>query len=485
MGRNNKYDAFICHASEDKNEIARPLADVLVRTGLHVWYDEFSLTVGDSLRRAIERGLSESMYGVVILSPVFFQKEWPQKELDGLAVKEDQGGKVILPVWHNIQRDGIAKYSPMLADRIGTLTSRGLDQVVMELYKAITQGKNVPVIARGINYTSDQQLQRGRMAVGGQSIALPCFFPSISSIRTNLSPLKYLQFLMGAGHGLFLISAYDIFHAKKDKQRQIREKLMEAHGKGTIILLDSGYYESTWNEDETWNVTAFRQTTKTLSCNLAFCFDKSLDRKDKEKGDSAMLINQTEAAVLKDQQCCPGGSIVPIIHASTDKLPDICTGIAQRLNPVMLAVPERELGDGVLARSITIAKIRNALNRTGQYYHLHILGTGNPRSIALFAYCGADSFDGLEWCKTAVDHNTGLLYHFHQRDMFGDQSVFCGDIDIPYIQATLGHNLVYYTKFMELLQKASAASEMDQVIEKYFPREFSEKMKEKLSEINQ
>lgn len=72
------YDAFICHASEDKDDFVRPLAERLVRDHVEVWYDEFSLTVGDSLRRSIDRGLRSSRFGVVILSPSFLAKRWPR-----------------------------------------------------------------------------------------------------------------------------------------------------------------------------------------------------------------------------------------------------------------------------------------------------------------------------------------------------------------------------------------------------------------------
>ncbi|TEU12597.1 MAG: toll/interleukin-1 receptor domain-containing protein, partial [Anaerolineales bacterium] len=96
------WDVFISHTWEDKEDIARPLAEALRQKGLRVWYDEFTLTLGDSLRRSIDHGLAQSRYGVVILSPNFFTKEWSQKELDGLAAREVSGEKVILPVWHNV-----------------------------------------------------------------------------------------------------------------------------------------------------------------------------------------------------------------------------------------------------------------------------------------------------------------------------------------------------------------------------------------------
>ena len=96
------YEVFISHASEDKDEVARPLANRLEQLGLRVWLDECQLTVGDSLRRSIDRGLVASRFGVVVLSPSFFAKEWPNKELDGLVARDDGKEKVILPVWHRV-----------------------------------------------------------------------------------------------------------------------------------------------------------------------------------------------------------------------------------------------------------------------------------------------------------------------------------------------------------------------------------------------
>lgn len=132
-----EWDVFICHASEDKEEFVRELANALVDTGLKIWYDEFTLKVGDSLRRSIDRGLAHSRYGIVIISPAFLRKEWPQKELDGLVGFEVNGRKVILPVWHEIDVDEVRKYSPTLTDRVATSSKKGLKQVVADLLDAM------------------------------------------------------------------------------------------------------------------------------------------------------------------------------------------------------------------------------------------------------------------------------------------------------------------------------------------------------------
>jgi hypothetical protein len=119
------YDAFISHATEDKEKFVKPLATALTRMGYTVWYDEFELRVGDSLRQSIDKGLATSRFGIVVLSPAFFAKNWPQYELNGLTAREMDGHKVILPIWHNVEREDVLAYSPPLADKVA-LSSRRL-----------------------------------------------------------------------------------------------------------------------------------------------------------------------------------------------------------------------------------------------------------------------------------------------------------------------------------------------------------------------
>lgn len=137
-GLDEQRDVFISHASEDKETVARPLAGALIARGWRVWLDELELTVGDRLTTRIDAALARSHFGVVVLSPAFFDKEWAQRELGGLAAREvDAGTKVILPVWHKVDRRYITKRSPTLADRLGALTSAGIDDVADKLSRAL------------------------------------------------------------------------------------------------------------------------------------------------------------------------------------------------------------------------------------------------------------------------------------------------------------------------------------------------------------
>ncbi len=132
------YDLFICHASEDKDGFVRQLAIALVQAGWGVWYDELSLKVGDSLRRAIDRGLIEARHGIVVLSPSFFSKNWPSYELDGLVAKEMiSGDKVIIPLWHGVESEEVASYSPPLSNRVALRSDMGMDLLVAKLAQAI------------------------------------------------------------------------------------------------------------------------------------------------------------------------------------------------------------------------------------------------------------------------------------------------------------------------------------------------------------
>lgn len=118
-----EYDVFISHASENKDEVARPLAEALRNNGLSVWYDEFELKIGDSLRRKIDKGIANSNFGVIVISRDFISKGWTNYELDGLITRAVNGEQTMLPVWHNVTKREVINYSPSLADKLARSTT--------------------------------------------------------------------------------------------------------------------------------------------------------------------------------------------------------------------------------------------------------------------------------------------------------------------------------------------------------------------------
>lgn len=124
------YDVFISHASEDKDALVRPLAEALKNRAVKVWYDEFALDWGASLRESIDRGLVKSRYGLVVLSHSFFAKDWPQRELNALFATMQGGERRILPIWHGLSANEVQKYSPLLSDLLAVNSSEGVAAIV-------------------------------------------------------------------------------------------------------------------------------------------------------------------------------------------------------------------------------------------------------------------------------------------------------------------------------------------------------------------
>lgn len=125
-----EYDFFISHASEDKATVAIPLAEELIRRNAKVWLDKFELQVGSSLMESINEGLLNSKKGIVIMSPIYFDKFWTKKELNSLFQKSQNGTNVILPIRHKVTAEEIANKNILLSDIFSLSTD---DYTISEL----------------------------------------------------------------------------------------------------------------------------------------------------------------------------------------------------------------------------------------------------------------------------------------------------------------------------------------------------------------
>lgn len=154
------WDVFISHASEDKDTIVRALAERLDALQVRVWYDEFSLKVGDSLSSSIDLGLRESRFGIVVLSKAFLQKRWTEYEFRSLLSRQVNGERVILPIWHGVTKEEVKVYSLFLADIFALNTDTySLEQIVAELVSVIR-----PDVFRQMRLESfiNQVIRKGR-----------------------------------------------------------------------------------------------------------------------------------------------------------------------------------------------------------------------------------------------------------------------------------------------------------------------------------
>ena len=131
--------AFILHDKRDADSIARPLAIELINyPGCVVWFDEFSLKVGDDLRESIEKGIKECKKCILIITPNFLNnKGWGKEEFNAIFTRQLlEESKIILPIWHNVSKHEVYKYSPSLANKLALKWEGDVKVIAKKIYQA-------------------------------------------------------------------------------------------------------------------------------------------------------------------------------------------------------------------------------------------------------------------------------------------------------------------------------------------------------------
>jgi hypothetical protein len=302
--------------------------------------------------------------------------------------------------------------------------------------------------------------------VFGDRLELPALFMSVSSHETQLAPLPGVQALRIFGAKAVLVSAYDLLPGRRAPK--MAAELQKIRNQGGLVLIDSGNYEASRLDDKSWKPQQFKCALDGIPHDLAFSFDVMEPSKGPKEA-----ARQIVEAVTRDSQFT-AAPILPIVHAPYSEkqkgyvlhtIPAVIRSLSEQLAPPLIAVPERELGHGLVERAQTVQRIRQELDTLPFYQPLHLLGTGNPWSIAVLAAAGADSFDGLEWCRVAVDREANRLNHFQHFDLFTYQ---IGWADSPLLANLLGndnidfnakaafHNLDYFTQLGKDIRSAAA-----------------------------
>ncbi len=134
-----KPQAFISHDSRDKDDIARPIAIGLSKLMCPVWFDDYSLRVGDKLRETIEKGILECKKCILVLSPHFLANNgWTKVEFNSIFTRElIEETDLVLPVWHGITKKDLFEYSPSLVNKVGVKSDLGIEEVIRKLHQSI------------------------------------------------------------------------------------------------------------------------------------------------------------------------------------------------------------------------------------------------------------------------------------------------------------------------------------------------------------
>lgn len=305
--------------------------------------------------------------------------------------------------------------------------------------------------------------ERPRRLLMNGLVELPAFFFSVSSHETRLEPAAALRALDMFGVETILASAYD---TGPNAPKGVIKRLHDRRKRGATVLLDSGNYEKARRQDAGWTFETFETALKGTPHDLAFAFDSLNPTGDVDKVTRATIRAAKRTANLTS------APVIPIVHLPrlkdggyrTDMAGPVMRQVAQALSPSLLAIPERELGSGVFERTRTMAAIRLALKGLGRYQPVHVLGAGNPVSLALLSAAGADSFDGLEWCRYAFDSEHARLHHFQLFELFKYQAEVAEsliaasaavDDAVSYTTKAVMHNLDFYHTWLRELRSAS------------------------------
>lgn len=406
----------VIYAKQDV-DLAIKLVRFLRASSFEVWWAEEDLTQGawdDAVRKHIETCHA--------LIPFVSQNTGVHKIFTDEWTHAERRGKPIFPFV--LDESGIpfgkgrTSYTAVSGDQPSAF-SEALETLKAKLFRHFSYS--------AANGALNANRLREVYLANNKVLPLPSFVFSLSSFETQVHPLDGLELLASLPESTCLVSAFDVHESPGGYTTKVKAITSSPQ---RSVLLDSGNYEAVRRKahagpkrKDGWSAKSFWQVATSADWDLVFSYDHPVPQ-----GTVAQVSDKVLDAYFRDmlETGLDNRTLCPIVHAVGQELPaedrrsetaKLVLEVARSINPTLVAIPERELGDGLIERMRTVKEIRKKLNSLSWYQPLHILGTGNPTTLAALAVCGADTFDGLEWCRTAANYEHNSLMHFQQFDL--------------------------------------------------------------------
>jgi len=314
----------------------------------------------------------------------------------------------------------------------------------------------------------------------GKTLHTPTYFPSISSYGVKFSLRDLLYFVKFHSHPCVLVSAYDLYYLEEDERKKLLSIIKDYRKQG-VLFLDSGLYESSWKVDPNWDINSYKGLMTETKSDFYSSFDVfRSDEQSDEEFRKHTFDNIVESSVFLDNVL-----FVPILHeTSSDKLIDFVKEFVEK-HPELcgsIAVAERDCGRSIVERAETIVQIRRILNNNDCQNLLHVLGCGNPKSMLLFSYCGADSFDSLDWLKHVINPADHSVHDFSHLELLNCKCHVCTASAYKvadYLEKALLHSLLYYRIFVDHLQSLIRNG----IIRSYLTKHIGEKIIKQIDKL--
>lgn len=326
------------------------------------------------------------------------------------------------------------------------------------------------------------------IAVGNRTLSLPTLVPSISSFETQLSPIEALTLQHQLREPVSLVSAYDL-----RRQKDGFTDLCKEYKKTAVLLLDSGGYEDSrirryaGIESPSWSFAEFQSICELKIYDFAFSYDFYW-RDEQNSSESASDFElRLVGEVFGSHHFIPADQLIPVVHLHAwhdqsvrldeSQIRSLVSRIASECKSPFLAIPERELGDGLVERARLTKLICEEISKASKdFVGLHILGCGNPLTFAFLLVAGARMADGLEWYRTFAADDFHL-HHFQHRPVFeGACSVYNPVAewilanDLPYSVKAATSNLLSFQTFAAELTPRLQTKTVNELVSESFGR---------------
>ncbi len=275
-------------------------------------------------------------------------------------------------------------------------------------------------------------------------LSTPTYFPAISSVEKNKKIENLIELIIKSSFPQMLISAFDYHYFFKKNKKLVSS--LNKYSKKNFLFVDSGGYESYWNQEKNWKEILYKKTIPKIKSDFHTSYDEENNSKEK--------LEKFFDRIIDGGSLFPSSQYIPIFHAENSQtlLETLKTFLSEYPFAInFIAVREKELGFTISERAKTVFQIRKIIDKAGGDQILHVLGAGHPLSIALYSYCGADSFDSTDWFNHTMDMKAGILRDISQLELVSGVSPSVEKIKNPYVRMVV-HNLDSYYAYMKKIQ---------------------------------
>jgi len=302
-----------------------------------------------------------------------------------------------------------------------------------------------------IIYKSRMSSRVAEISLRDKKLVTPTYFPAVSTAGVGYSAEGLIRLVLAAKYPRLLVSAYDTCNMRKENKSDLLSQLSNFSRCNSFLLLDSGVFEGYWRRDRTWTFESYADAIKQIESDLYFSFDMLADPNMNGKS----FIEETYRSITDSYVLLGRSQCVPILHG-TD--PEKVVALVQSFADLdqdkvcMIGVAERDCGATLIQRAGTVARLREVLNSKSENSILHILGCGNPTSLLVYSYCGADTFDSTDWSRYVLDRRSLKIADIAHLRLLRCDCPMCRKEVGPPNERPLLHNLLFYQNFVVKIQ---------------------------------